>query len=96
MSSKEADSFTDIAFASFFQNSAESDLIDQVEWSEEKLGLSDGFYSRLLRIETDAFLRWKSGKGAIQKMNQDHLRDFWQTLTHILSFLNFNLELVCV
>jgi hypothetical protein len=85
-----------MAFASFFQNSAKSDLIDQVEWSEEKLGLSDRFYSQVLRIELQAFSDWRAGKGAIGEDKQNDLRDFWQTLRHLLSFLNFNLELVCV
>lgn len=96
MSSKKADLFSDLAFASFFQNSNESDLIDQVEWAEEKLGLSDRFYARLLRIGTDRFVGWRTGTGAIESQTEDNLREFWETLRHILSFLNFNLESVCV
>ncbi len=94
MSSKKADSTKEMTFASFFHSDTEGDLIDQVEWVEEKLGLSDSFFSRMLQIEEDLFLDWRTGEGTISSDKQACLREFWQAITHILSFLNYDLDSV--
>jgi len=85
-----------MTFSSFFQGDSEADLIEQVEWVEEKLGLSDSFFSKMLEVEEDLFANWRIGNGTIPNGTipvdkQDCLREFWQAITHILSFLNYDL-----
>lgn len=97
MPSKKADSSAsraDMTFASFFHSETEADLVNQVEWAQEKLGFSDAFFSALLRIDENGFSRWRNGRGSLARAKQEDLREFWEAVRHILSFLNFNLDLV--
>src|ERR1044072_1499993 len=94
MSSKRADSITEMTFASFFHDDTEADRIDQVEWIEEKLGLSDSFFSSLLGIEEHLFSAWRTKKGILPQEKHVYLKEFWQTLTHILAFLNYDMRRV--
>ena len=96
MSSKRADSITEMTFASFFHDDTEVDRVDQVEWIEEKLGLPDSFFSNMLGVEEHLFSAWRTKNGVIPEEKQDYLKEFWQTLNHILVFLNYDVRRVLV
>jgi len=81
---------------SFFQNDTESALISQVQWLQNEVGLSDQFFSHLLNVEEDAFCTWRAGKGVLSEEQQHTLKEFWQTMLHLLSFLNFDLNRLSV
>ena len=70
MSSKKADSTKEMTFASFFHSDSEADLIDQVEWVEEKLRFSDSFFSRMLEIEETSFSDWRIGNELFQAISK--------------------------
>lgn len=82
--------------ASFFQEDTESALISQVQWLQGELGVSDQFFSNLLKVEEQTFYRWKTRDGSLPQEAQNHLKEFWRVILHILSFLNFDLERVHV
>jgi hypothetical protein len=94
MSSKRADSNVVMTFAPFFHSEAEPDLVSQVAWAEDELGLSDAFFSRLLEVDEGTFSDWRLGTGAISKDKRDDLGEFWDVVRHMLSFLNHNIGLL--
>jgi hypothetical protein len=80
--------------APFFQEETEAALIHQVEWLQKHAHLSDQFFLNLLQVDERTFSRWRTGDGALSNDVQEHLREFWQTTLHILSFVNFDLGLL--
>ena len=72
----------------------ESALIPQVQWLQNKIRLSDSFFVKFLKVEEHVFCKWKTKEENIPVDMQDHLKGFWQTILHILSFQNFDLERV--
>lgn len=80
----------------FFQDDTESALISQVQWLQKELGVSDQFFAKLLKVEERTFFRWKTKDGTLPQKAQNHLKEFWRVILHILSFLNFDLNRVHV
>lgn len=78
----------------FFQDESEEALRSQVEWQERHLGLGDSFFAGLLREDLRIFSAWRQGAGALTGEKEDVLRDWWQTVLHLLSFQNFDEEKV--
>lgn len=76
-------------FPSFFHDETESALISRVEWLEKEAGISDAFFSHMLKIDQKAFSRWRNKSGALSEEPRENLQEFWQTTLHILSLLNF-------
>jgi hypothetical protein len=73
----------------FFQEDSEEALRAQVDWLENHLGLGDSFFAKLLREDQGVFSAWRRTSVALGMHKQNILRDWWQTVLHLLSFQNF-------
>jgi hypothetical protein len=76
----------------YFQEDDETALRSQVSWLEQELGLGTSFFARLLRVEERTFGDWRRLAAELPAERQDVLRSLWQTVLHLLSFLNFDEE----
>ncbi len=83
-----------IAIPDFFQDESEEALRSQVEWQSGHLGLEDSFFARLLREDPRIFSGWRRDADALTRGKEDVLRDWWQTVLHLLSFQSFDEEKV--
>lgn len=83
-----------ISIPDFFQDDSEEALRSQVMWQIMHLGLEDKFFAELLRESPSIFSGWRKDRSALSKGKQDMLRDWWQTVLHLLSFQNFDVEKV--
>jgi len=78
----------------FFQDESEGALRCQVEWQTKHLALGDGFFAKFLREDTRIFCGWRKDTDALTEAKLNVLRDWWQTVLHLLSFQNFDEEKV--
>jgi hypothetical protein len=77
----------------FFQDDSEDALRSRVEWLEAEVGLGTPFFGRLLRTDEGAFTAWKERRAALPNGAQVGLRELWDLMVHILSFVNFDTTL---
>lgn len=68
----------------------------KIKWLQQEFGLTDSFFANLLRVREDLFNEWKEGGHTLTVRQLDCLRKFWTSVTHILSFLNYQKDLVQV
>jgi hypothetical protein len=73
----------------FFQEETPDALRLQVDWLTSEVGLDASFFSKLLKMNKQAFTNWQRSSADLTPGKEDTLRRFWQTMLHILSFLNF-------
>jgi hypothetical protein len=78
----------------FFQDDSEEALRSQVEWAGQQLGLGDDFFFRLLREDPRVFSAWRERATSLDLDKEGVLRDWWQTVLHLLSLQNFDPEQV--
>lgn len=74
----------------FFQEEGEAALRSQVQWLERQIGFEDSFFAKFLHVKENAFHDWKCRGGSLPSDRQTNLRDFWRTILHLFSFLNFD------
>jgi phytoene dehydrogenase-like protein len=74
----------------FFQDEGEEALRSQVEWQGQHLGLGEGFFARLLREDQGRFASWARDADTLTRDKEEVLRDWWQTVLHLLSFQSFD------
>jgi hypothetical protein len=74
----------------FFQDDSEEALRSQVEWLEQHLGLGNSFFARLLGEDERHFAAWRRASVALTRGKEEVLRDWWQTVLHLLSFQHFD------
>ena len=74
----------------FFGEDDEPALRSQADWLEKHLALSDGFFSRFLRIPESSFRDWRLGRDDLSSDRQDSLRELWRTVLHLLSLMNMD------
>lgn len=84
----------DYAVPWFFQSDAESAMKEQINWLTERLGLDDHFFSKLLNMEVNEFRKWRNENNVLSQETKNMLREFWQMILHLLSYLSFDTELV--
>ena len=76
----------------FFQDESEEAMRAQVKWQFEHLGLGDGFFAKLLGEDRRRFASWQKEADTLAPGKEDVLRDWWQTVLHLLSFQRFDEE----
>ena len=76
----------------FFQDESEEALRAQVKWQHERLGLDDSFFAKLLGEDRHRFSFWQKDADTLTPDKEDVLRDWWQTVLHLLSFQSFDEE----
>jgi hypothetical protein len=81
-----------ITVPDFFQDEGEEALRAQVKWQQEHLGLDDSFFARLLREDRHRFSLWQKDADTLAREKEDVLREWWQTVLHLLSFQRFHEE----
>jgi hypothetical protein len=74
----------------FFQDESEEALRAQVKWQHEHLGLGDGFFAKLLGEDRRRFSSWQNDADTLTPEKENVLRDWWQTVLHLLSFQRFD------
>ncbi|MCI0457231.1 MAG: hypothetical protein L0Z62_09660 [Gemmataceae bacterium] len=74
----------------YFQEDSEDALRSRVQWLEAEVGLGDPFFTRLLRMDGGTFTRWKEHRAALAPRELLGLREVWDMMLHILSFVNFD------
>jgi hypothetical protein len=76
----------------FFQEDSEDALRSRVRWLETEIGLGSSFFAQLLRTEERTFVGWRERRVVLPRRDLQELREVWDTLLHILSFVNFDCE----
>ena len=76
----------------FFQDESEEAMRAQVKWQLEHLGLGDGFFAKLLGEDRRRFSAWQKDADTLAPGKENVLRDWWQTVLHLLSFQRFDEE----
>jgi hypothetical protein len=76
----------------FFQDESEEALRAQVKWQNEHLGLDDNFFVKLLGEDRHRFSSWQKDADTLDPDKEGVLRDWWQTVLHLLSFQSFDDE----
>ncbi len=74
----------------YFQGEDECAIRSQVDWLDRQLGLANRFFAGYLRIDEESVRCWRDEHMPLPPANQSELRDLWQTLLHLFSFLNFD------
>ena len=74
----------------YFQDDSEDALRSRVQWLEAEVGLGDSFFARLLRTDEGTIVRWKERRAALPRRELLALREVWDMMTHLLSFVNFD------
>jgi hypothetical protein len=74
----------------YFQENSEDALRSRVQWLEAEVGLGDPFFARLLGTGEGTFARWKEHRAALPRGELLGLREVWEMMMHILSFVNFD------
>jgi hypothetical protein len=74
----------------YFQEDSEDALRSRVQWLEAEVGLNDPFFAKLLRTEEATFTGWREQRAALPRKDLRGLREVWEMLVHILSFVNFD------
>jgi len=65
-------------------------LRSRVQWLEAEVSLGDPFFAKLLRTDEVTFARWKAHRAALPRGGLLALREVWEMMMHILSFVNFD------
>jgi hypothetical protein len=81
-----------ITVPDFFQDEGEEALRAQVKWQHEHLGLDDSFFANLLGEDRLRFSLWQEDADTLAPKKEDVLREWWQTVLHLLSFQRFHEE----
>jgi hypothetical protein len=84
----------DIEAASFFLQDTESALIHQVQWVQKHARLSDQFFLNVLDVDERTFFHWRTGDEEFPEDLQERLKEVWEMTRHILSFVDFESELL--
>jgi hypothetical protein len=79
----------------FFQEESEKALRSRVRWLQGEVSLGDTFFARLLRTDESTFTRWMEDRAALPGRDLDGLREVWEMMMHILSFVNFDSDRAC-
>ena len=74
----------------YFQEDSEDALRSRMQWLEAEVGLDDRFFARLLRTDNGTFTRWKEHRAALPRGELLGLREVWEMMMHVLSFVNFD------
>jgi hypothetical protein len=74
----------------FFQEETDEALRRQIRWLQESLGINQDFLTRFLHMDGKAIHAWISADAPIAAASKDQLRDLWQTVLHVLSYVNFD------
>jgi hypothetical protein len=74
----------------FFQEDSDDALRGRVRWLEAEIGLGAPFFARLLRTDEEIFLRWQEHQACLPREVLFALREVWELMRHILSFVNFD------
>jgi len=76
----------------YFQEDSEDALRSRVQWLEAEVSLGDPFFARLLRTDEETFTRWKERRAALPRGELAGLREVWEMMMHVLSFVNFDCD----
>jgi hypothetical protein len=74
----------------YFQEDSDEALRSRVQWLEAEVSLGVGFFARLLRTDEGTFAQWREHGGALPRAELGVLREVWEMMMHILSFVNFD------
>ncbi len=75
----------------FFQEETPDAIRHQVDWLIRELGLDDTFFAKLLATNASKISKWRRHDASdLPAGGIETLRLLWQTMLHLLSFLNFD------
>src|SRR5947209_3291397 len=74
----------------YFQEDSEDALRSRVQWLEAEVGLGDPFFAGILRTDEGTFTRWKEQGAALPRRELLGLKELWEMMMHVLSFVNFD------
>lgn len=69
----------------------------KVKWLQQEFDLPDSFFSNVLRVREELFSDWKDEGSTLSTLTVYQLaclKKLWLAVTHILSFLNYQQDLV--
>jgi hypothetical protein len=79
------------AVPEFFQQRSPEALRLQTDWLTEQLGVNDQFFAHLTGQSEEFFSMWRAGVVDAPAVDES-LHDFWRTVLHLLSLLNFDTD----
>jgi hypothetical protein len=74
----------------YFHEDGEDALRSRVQWLEAEVGLGTPFFARMLGTDEGSLVNWKERGAALPGREQLELREIWDMMMHILSFMNFD------
>ncbi len=74
----------------FFQEETEEALREQANWLVREVGVDDVFFARLLRLDPNTVVEWRSGHVSLAAEDQQTLRLLWYMTLHLFSYLGSN------
>jgi hypothetical protein len=74
----------------YFQEDSEEALRCRVQWLEAEVSLGDPFFARPLRTDQESFTRWRDRRALLTGPELVGLREVWEVMMHIFSFVNFD------
>jgi hypothetical protein len=74
----------------YFQEDSEDALRSRVRWLENEIPLGASFLASVLRTDEKTLARWLERQAALPGEELAGLRQVWDMMMHILSFVNFD------
>jgi hypothetical protein len=74
----------------FFQQETADALRSQVDWLASEIGVDDSFFAKLLGENAYRVTAWRSQDTTLSPDDECILKQFWHTMLHIMSFVNFD------
>jgi hypothetical protein len=72
----------------FFQEDTDAARLLQATWLEKHLGLSDKFFSKLVREKEATFVQWRNNRAHLSCEGKGRLTEFWHVVLHLLAKFN--------
>jgi hypothetical protein len=79
---------------SFFLETSNEALIDQVRWLRKTAGISGDFFVDLLKMNEEHITAWMQRKKPLSPHNRETLQSLWKLMLHLLSLFDYDVERV--
>jgi hypothetical protein len=89
-SSEEEGRMLTLPVPDYFQEDNEDALRSRMQWLEAEVGFGDPFFAGLLKMDEGTFAGWKEQRTDLPRAELLALRELWDMLMHVLSFVNFD------
>jgi hypothetical protein len=75
----------------YFQEDTEEALRSRAQWLATELSWRQPFFAQLLQTDEPTFAGWQAHQATLSAEQLQTLRELWEMMLHVLSFVNFDL-----